>query len=207
MSDAQVTPGESAATGTSRRPFRPSRRVLVAAAVAVVVFAAVGAFVWSRRSGGSGTSHSKPAAVHVAGVRAEVVSATRLRALAATSGGSVYWAGPRAGTHLEYTQKTDGTTYVRYLTGTATAGAPGAGYVVVATYRQPDAFARVKQSAQRQHLFVADLPNGALAVTRPARPQNIYVVYPHVPYQIEVYTPKQAETRRIVFAGRIQPVH
>lgn len=184
-----------------------SSRALVAAVVAVVVFAAVGAFIWSRNSDNSAKSNTAPPAksVTVPGVKAEIVSAERLRAIAA-AGRSIYWAGPRPGTRLEYTQKTDGTTYVRYLTGSAKAGAPGANYVVIATYSQPDAVGRVKRTAEQQHLFLAELPGGAVAVTRPGRPQNIYVAYPRRPYQIEVYTPKPVETRGIVFGGQIQPV-
>jgi hypothetical protein len=54
-----------------------------------------------------------PGTTAVPGTMAEVVSAARLRALAAAAGRSIYWAGARPGTRLEYTQKTDGTTYVR----------------------------------------------------------------------------------------------
>jgi hypothetical protein len=183
-----------------------ARRLLVAGVLALVVFAAVGAYIWARHSGKSknATVSTRPL---VPGVKAEIVSVARLRAIAAAGGRSIYWAGPRPGTRLEYTQKTDGTTYVRYLTGSAKAGSPGASYVVVATYSEPNAYTQVKRTAEQQHLFVAQLPHGVLAVTRPNRPQNIYVVYSGQPYQIEVYTPKTAETRGIVFAGQIQRVH
>ena len=202
MSDTPVSRSDD-------RPVTRSRvgRVAVIAVTAVIVaVAAVAVVVLVRRS----TDSTKPGAANtatVAGTSAEVVSPSQLRSIAARAGGSVYWLGTRPGTRLEYTQKTDGTTYVRYLTGSATAGAPGAGYVVVATYREPDAYARIKQSAARQHLFVAQLPNGAIAVSRADRPQNLYVVYRNAPYQIEVYTPTQAQTRRIVFGGSLQPVH
>ena len=202
MSDTPVSRSDD-------RPVTRSRvgRVAVIAVTAVIVaVAAVAVVVLVRRS----TDSTKPGAANtatVAGTSAEVVSPSQLRSIAARAGGSVYWLGTRPGTRLEYTQKTDGTTYVRYLTGSATAGAPGAGYVVVATYREPDAYARIKQSAARQHLFVAQLPNGAIAVSRADRPQNLYVVYRNAPYQIEVYTPTQAQTRRIVFGGALQPVH
>jgi hypothetical protein len=200
-----------------RRRRLPSR-ALLAAVVAVVVFAAVAAFVWVLQSGDS-DDRGTPAAVSgssglglstggatVPGVAAEVVSIARLRRIVAAAGRPVYWVGPQGRTRIEYTQTRDGTTYVRYLTGSATAGAPGAGYIVVATYLQPDAYRRVKRIAQAQHMFVADLPGGAIAVTKPSRPQNIHVVYPGRPYQIEVYAPKAAEGRKLVFEGSIQPV-
>jgi hypothetical protein len=199
-----------------RRRYLKSRPLL-ALAVALVVFAAVGAFIWVVQSSDSDKS-STPAAVSgsnglgetggttVPGVAARVVSVAGLRAIAAAAGRPVYWAGPRPRTNLEYTQKTDGTTYVRYLTGSASAGAPGAGYVVIATYPQTQAYRRVKRIAQEKHMFVAALPSGAIAVTKPSRPQNIYVLFPDRAYQIEVYAPNASETRRLVFGGAIQPV-
>lgn len=181
--------------------------VLIAGIVAIVVFAAVGAFVWARDSSNSTRSSTPTKGVTVPGVNAEIVSLARLRALALAGGRAIYWAGPQPGTKLEYTQKTNGITYVRYLTGSAKAGAPGANDIVIATYLQPNAYTRVKRTAERQHLFVAQLRNSAIAVTRPDRPQNINVVYPGRPYQVEVYTPKPAETRRLVFGDAIQAVH
>ena len=55
---------------------------------------------------------------------------------------------------LELTRTTDGTTYVRYLTGSSEAGAPGAGYVVVATYHQPDAYERVTRATARRQNYL-----------------------------------------------------
>jgi hypothetical protein len=182
-------------------------RPLFGLGAAVVVFAAVAAFVWTRSSSDSNNTSAPPTtASTVRGTKAEIVSFARLRALAAAAGRSIYWAGQRPGTRLEYTQRTDGTTYVRYLTGSAAAGAPGARYVVIATYTQPNALSRVKRTADQRHYSIANLPGGAIAVTKPARPENIYVVYPGRPYQIEVYSPRPAETRAIVFSGAIQPV-
>jgi hypothetical protein len=184
-------------------------------AAAVVVSCAVGAFIWITQSSDKpdslGTVSSSNAlgqtgAATVPGVTAEIVSASELHAIAAAAGRPVYWAGPRRRTKLEYTEKTDGTIYVRYLTGSAKAGAAGAGYVVVATYPQPRAYQRVKRIAKEKHMFVATLPSGAIAVTRPNRPQNIYVLFPNRAYQIEVYAPNAAETRRLVFGGAIQPI-
>ena len=208
VSEASINQTDDSNEGAGRRRRSPvSSRVLIAVGAALVVFAGVAAFVWARDSGNSKSTTTTPTtAATVPGVKAQIVSVAKLQAIAATSGRSIYWAGPRTGTKLEYTQKTDGTTYVRYLTGSAKAGAPGANYVVVATYAQPNAYDAVKRSADQQHLFLAQLPGGAIAVTRPNRPQNIYVVYHSRPYQIEVYTPSPAQTRQLVFGGAIQPV-
>ena len=201
-----------ATTRTARSPKRGLRgRAGSAILVGLIVFAAVGAFVWFRSSADT-TNATRPTAaptstpVAVQAVAAKIVSIQTLRALATANGRPLYWAGARPATRIEYTRRTDGTTFVRYLTGRAKAGDPSARYVVVATYAQPDAYARVAAIASRTHLVEARLPDGGIAITRPGRPQNIHVVYPKLPYQIEVYAPTAQQARKIVFAGAVKPV-
>jgi hypothetical protein len=190
------------------------RRVLLSVIAALIVFAAVAASVWFLRTDDSNSAGApkgvmapgRGAPSTMPGVRAEIVSAAKLRQIAAANGRPLYWAGPRSGTRLEYTQTPDGSTYVRYLTGSAKAGNNSADYVVIATYAQPNAFERVSAIARRGQLPRVSLPNGGLAVTRPGRPQNINIVYPNQPHQIEVYAPDPAVTRQLVFGGAIKPV-
>jgi hypothetical protein len=183
---------------------------VVALIVALIVFAAVGAAVWFLDSD-EPTESTTSAATATAGASVpalapRIVSAEQLRRLASSSSRPLYWAGPRTPARLEFTRRTDGTTYVRYLTGRARAGNRSAGYVVVATYAQPDAYGRVSAIASRKHLAVKHLANGGIAVTRPGRPQNIYLVYPDQPYQVEVYAPTAGEARRLVFSGAVAPL-
>ncbi len=181
-----------------------------------MVFAAVGIFTWSFQSTTSdeatpsqvepltpaeGTTAESPPPVE-----ATVLSLDELRQKAAESDLPLYWAGAREGANVEFTRTADGTTYVRYLTGSAKAGDPGAGYIVVATYPQPDAYRRVSTTARQQHFFTADLLRRGLAVIKPERPENIYLVYPGRPYQIEVYAPTADEARELVFGGAIRPL-
>jgi hypothetical protein len=193
---------------------------VLAVIVGVIVFAGVAGAVWllnwgsSDNTKGAATSLTSVggalvksgAGATVAAVRPEIVSPAQLREIAAANRRPLYWAGPRKRTRLEYTRMSDGRMYVRYLTGSAKAGAAGAGYVVVATYSQPDAYNRVSAIAKQKHFFVATVANGGIAVAKPNRPQNIYLVYPRQPYQIEVYAPTAAETRKLVFGGAIKPV-
>lgn len=195
------------ATGRAVRPRRGRAKATLV--VALIVFAAVGALVWFLSSSDRVTQSSPSAAsadTSVPGVAPRIVSTETLRRIARANGRPLYWAGLRPATRIEYTRKTDGTTFVRYLTGNAKAGDPSAGYVVVATYSQPDAYARVSAIASRAHLAEKPLADGGIALTRPGRPQNIYLVYPKLPYQIEVYAPTAERARRLVFAGAIEPV-
>jgi hypothetical protein len=186
----------------------PRSRTALAVVAAVVVFAVIAIAVW-RLDSGSTDHHAAPP--HVAstasiGVAARVVTPETLRSISRALGRPLYWAGQRRPARLEYTQASDGSTYVRYLTGSARAGAKGSDYVVVATYAQPDASARVLSIAHRKHFTIEHLSNGAVAVTDPKSPRNIHLVFGAQPYQVEIYAPSPEEARRIVRAGAVRPV-
>ena len=191
---------------STTRVWQLPRPWLTAVLVGLGVFAVTAITIWLLDT----SSEQKDAVVAPpttsVGVKARIVTIAALQSLADAHGRPVYWAGERPGTSLEYTQTTDGNVYVRYLTGSAKAGDKGASYVVVATYVQPNAFARVQSIAQRQHLSVERLPNGAIAVTEPRNARNVHLVFPVEPYQIEVYAPTAVEARRIVRSGAVRPV-
>jgi hypothetical protein len=183
-------------------------RTTLAAVTAVGTFAVVAIVVW-RVDSGSGDQHGaalRLASTAADGVSARIVSAPTLRIIAHRLGRPVYWAGERPPARLEYTRASNGSTYVRYLTGSAPAGDKGSTYVVVATYAQPDARARVQSTARAKHLTVEHLLNGAVAVSDPRSPRNIHVVFDGEPYQVEVYAPRPGEARRIVLTGAVRPV-
>ena len=217
--EGSASSASEARWGAAKRFTDRHRRALLAAGAAGIVFVAVAVFLWASGSTDSTTAEdAAPAGVEgiapgegaatavLPSLAATVVTPAELQAAATESGRALYWAGERPRARLELTRTADGTTYVRYLTGTAKAGAPGAGYVVVATYPQPDAYARVSSAARREHYFTADLPGRGRAVIRPDRPQNIYLVRPGQPYQVEVYAPTDDAARELVFGGAIQPI-
>jgi hypothetical protein len=184
-------------------------RIVTAAVVAAVVFLAVGAAVWffgSDDSATSTTTSSTPQSAPLPAVAPRIVSAALLRQFASAGDRPIYWAGARPGARLEFTRRNDGATFVRYLTGGAKPGNGSSGYVVVATYAQPDAYRRVSTIASQQHLPVKRISGGGIAVTRKGRPQNIYIVYPDQPFQVEVYAPTAAETGQLVSTGAITQV-
>jgi hypothetical protein len=213
--EPRTAPAPTARGGRATRWARENRRLLLVVGVAALVFVAVGAFLWSWEaiSRDSSPAQVTPLAPEEGGqpavlppVEATVVSVEELRQASTASGRPVYWAGARDGARLEFTRTADGTTYVRYLTGSAQAGAPGAGYVVVATYPQPDAYERVTSAAKEEQYFTAELPGRGRAVVKPERPQNVYVVYPGRPYQVEVYAPTADQARQLVFGGAVRPI-
>lgn len=182
-------------------------RSALAVLAAVVVFGAVVLVVWLLDRGSSKSpSAAGTTSTSGVGIAARIVTPTTLRTFARALGRPVYWAGERPSARLEYTQASDGSTYVRYLTGSARAGAKGAAYVVVATYAQPDALDRVRAAARKRHYTVQTLPGGAVAVTNPNSPRNIHLVFGKQPYQVEVYAPTAAEAEEIVRSGAVKPV-
>ncbi len=183
-------------------------RTLIAVVAAVAVFAAVAIAVWQLDSDSSGNSDASSTTVPTqpVGVRAQIVPTATLKTIAGAAGRPIYWVGPRKGAQIEYTQTDDGNTFVRYLTGGAHAGNQRSLYVVVATYAQPDAYARVQSVARQKNYAVEHLASGAVAVTRPDSPRNVHVVFPGLQYQVEVYAPTSAQTRQIVRSGALGPV-
>lgn len=187
--------------------FPPRSRTARAALAATTTFAVVGILVWQLDSGSRGDQATppRPASTTSVGMPARIVTVDTLRRVALALGRPVYWAGERLPARLEYTQASDGSTYVRYLTGSARAGTSGSTYVVIATYAQPNALARVRATARRQHYRVEHVP-GAVAVTDPKSPRNIHLAFDHQPYQVEVYAPTPQQAREIVRSGVLGPV-
>lgn len=198
------------------KPASPARRtgrsrIVIAVGVAVAVFAAAAIALWQLNANDDSSHASSSTTISTVptppqGVPARLVTAAQLRTLATALGRPVYWAGSRRGARLEYTQASDGSTYVRYLTGSGEVGDNRPEFVVVATYPQPDAFARVTKAARAHHDRVEHLSGGAIAVTEPRTPKNIHIVSPGQPYQVEVFAPTAAEARNIVLGGAVVPV-
>ena len=193
----------------SPAPSTGRTRLVIAVVAAVVVFAAAAIGVWQLNSddqGSNAASTSSTVPSTPPGVPARIVTTEQLRAFAAALGRPVYWAGSRPGARIEYTQASDGSTYVRYLTGSAAVGDKRPNFVVVATYPQPDAYARVRRAARANHYTVEQLSGGSIAVTEPRTPKNIHIVSRGRPYQVEVFAPTAAQARSIALSGAVVPV-
>ncbi len=133
------------------------------------------------------------------------LSLPALRALARSEPG-IYWAGPRAGTTYEVTHTPGGRTFVRYLTDGAKVGDPNADFLVIATYPQQGALLQVEVAGNRSGVVKLELEGGGLAVYDPSRPTSVYVGFPDVDSQIEVYSPRKGEARSLVVRGKITPL-
>jgi hypothetical protein len=135
------------------------------------------------------------------------VAASReeLRALAASLGHPVYWAGPRTKVTYELTQTADGRTYVRYLPEGAPVGSKRP-FLTVATYPMENAFAVTRRGASGENAVAVKVPKGGIAVYTKPFATNVYLAYPAAAVQVEVYDPSPTVPARLAADGRIVPV-
>ena len=134
-----------------------------------------------------------------------IQTVAQLRAAAAASAVPLYWAEPRGGMRLEYSQVPGVTAFVRYLPEGTPAGDLQP-HLTVATYARPNGFAEVQAAAKNPKAKTIDLPGGGLAVYDPAVPTNVHLAYPEDAYQVEVFSPEAGVALRLVSKGAIRPV-
>lgn len=180
-------------------------------ALAAIVMAAVvagGVILATSGSSSPQSTASSPAARPAAtssGTTVQAASLATLRALPATIGHPVYWAGARPATTYELTTSPDGRVYVRYLTGGARVGSPLPNFLTVGTYVVPNAEAAVRTAAAQPGAIKVPVPGG-VGFYNSARPTSVYFAYPGSNVQVETYDPSPAVARQLVESGAIKPV-
>jgi hypothetical protein len=133
----------------------------------------------------------------------EVLSATALREAVSGPGTPVYWAGERAGTEIELSRTEAGRTYVRYLTGDAKAGDPRPIFLTVGTYERPHPVQELRRQGKGEGAVLGEAPGGAVVYYDRRSPQSVYLAYPGVKAQIEVYDPDVKQALQLVNSGQI----
>jgi hypothetical protein len=134
---------------------------------------------------------------------AKIVSVEELQETAANGETPIYWAGPQDEAELELSQPEAGRTFVRYLTGGAEAGDPGAGFLTVATYADDHAVSALKRQGKEPGGVLASAPGGATVYFSRSNPHSVYLAYPGVAVQIEVYNPDFKRALQLVESGQI----
>ena len=132
-------------------------------------------------------------------------SAAGLKRLAGLLGRPVYWLGPMHGRTLELSRTPDGRVYVRYLPAGVAVGSPKPD-LSVGSYPLAHAYAATKAAARAVGTARIPLPGGAIAFYAKTRPTNVYVAFPGVDEQVEVYDPSGGGAQRLVAAGKVAPV-
>lgn len=177
--------------------------VRLGAVIALGIAAGLGVWLGTRDNGHS----SPPASTTTAGPTGKTVvpiSASGLQTLVAALHRPIYWAGEQTGKQYELAQNANGNVFIRYLPPGAKIGTTQA-FLTVGTYPVPDAFSvTAKTAGQAGSVRVPS--QGAVAFYATSAPTNVYLAFPGVDYQIEVYDPSAAEATRLVEEGKIVAV-
>jgi hypothetical protein len=191
--------GETAEAGLQPRIAAYARvpAVLVAAAIALAII--LGVVLWLVLRGGSEAESSRRAPATAASIQ-------RLNAFASSVGHPIYWAGAQPKFTYELSRTKDGRVYIRYLPPGVKIGNRKPNYLTVATYPQPHALATLRAAAKKQGVQTIHLAGGGLAFQYKGRPTSVYVAYPGLDYQIEVFDPSPARAVQLVASGQIKPV-
>jgi hypothetical protein len=188
MIDVAKGPGKPGRSGAAS-----ARTVRIAALLGLgLVAVVVGLLLIVGGSGGSSKSGT-----------AEIVNVEGLQKAAASQGRPIYWAGERAGSEIELSQPDPSRTYVRYLTGGAKVGDPRAIFLTVATYAHDNPVGALRHQGREPGGVLASAPGGATVYFNRNRPHSVYLAYPGVDVQIEVYDPDFKRALRLVESGQI----
>jgi hypothetical protein len=133
------------------------------------------------------------------------LSAKGLRTLVSAIGQPVYWAGPQSGKRYGLTRTSKGEVFLRYLPP-GTSAAARKKLLTIGTYPFRGAFAATLALTKKPGAVSRRLVDGALLYYRRAHPVSVYLVYPSLEYQIEVFDPSATVARRLVLSGRIRPI-
>jgi hypothetical protein len=189
------------ANGERDRPARTgyARRPTVLIAAALVLAIAVGIAVWLLVSGEDESSRPRRAPAKAASIRA-------LNTFASSVRHPVYWAGSQPRFTYELSRTKDGRIYIRYLPPGEKPGDQKPNYLTVGTYPQRNAFATLRATAKKQKARTIRLAGGGLAFQDKGRPTSVYLAYPGLEYQIEVFDPSPARAHELVASAQIKPV-
>jgi hypothetical protein len=129
----------------------------------------------------------------------------QLRTLDASADKAVYWLGPRSGVTYELTEASDGRVYVRYLPNGTSVG-DSKPHTTVGTYPFRNPVPAVKAIAKDTGGRTFSIGGGGVAAVDGKHPTSVYVAFPGVNFQIEVFDPSAARAQQLVSTGRVVPV-
>jgi hypothetical protein len=171
--------------------------IAVGLAAVIAVAAAAGFVAWLVHRGDGGSSGAETSATG-----AYALTAAELASLAGSVAHPIFWLGPKRDVTYEVTQTANGNIYVRYLPAGVDVGSKTP-YLAVGTYPFPGAYAAVRKQAAATGAVTARLADGGIALLKNSYPQSVYIAYPGVDYQVEVYDPTPARAMRLVAAGEL----
>lgn len=170
-------------------------------ALALVAIAAVLLVVWLASDDGDDGDSAKSESGG-----AEIVSTEALRDAVSGADAPVYWAGEQKGTEVELSQAGAGRTYVRYLTGGAEAGSSSADFLTVGTYAHANPVAALRRQGKEPGGVIGSAPGRGTVYFNRNDPKSVYLAYPGVDVEIEIYDPNFTRALQLTNSGQIVPV-
>ena len=101
----------------------------------------------------------------------------------------VYWAGPEANCKYSLTVNGSGQAFVKYLANGRGIDDTSSNYRVIGTYPQADAFSITRAAGNQANAISFVNPDGAQVFYSKEFPANVYLSFPDVSYQIEIFDP------------------
>jgi len=178
-----------------RTDAEDSKRTGLRLGLGIAALVVVGLIAWATLGGDDDSTDD-------AG-EAAIVSVDSLREAGARQDTPIYWAGEQAGTELELSLPNASHAYVRYLTGGAKAGDSRPDFLTVGTYASPNPVAELKGLGNEPGGVLRRAPGGATVYFSRSQPESVYLAYPGVKAQIEVYDPNFKRALQLVNSGQI----
>jgi hypothetical protein len=120
------------------------------------------------------------------------LSENELRGAAALLATPIYWVGPRAGYRYVLDVSTPGLIVVRYIPEGQSPTTSDL-YTAVGTYSVADAYKVTRERAEQGGNFVSvSNGDGAIGFYDSTSPRNVYLAFPDVDIQIEVFDPRES---------------
>ena len=177
------------------------RTAVIAGAIVVVVVAAIIAFaVGGKDSKNSGSNGSNNQTTQQVGLNADGLK-TAVTAL----GRKVYWAGDEADNLYVLQTLANGQTTVRYIPKGGNPNEAQAIYRVMGSYPIKDAFGVTTKAGQAEGSVLITNADGSIVVYNKAKLSNVYVAFPGVDVQVEIYDPS-GQALALATSGRVVPI-
>lgn len=172
------------------------RTVAIAAAIVVIVVAAIIAFA----VGGNDSNKDSNATTQQVGLNAD-----GLKTAVSTLGRKVYWAGDEADNQYVLQTLANGQATVRYIPKDGNSNESQAIYRVIGSYPIKDAFGVTTKAGEAEGSVLITNADGSIVVYNKNKITNVYVAFPNVDVQIEIYDPS-GQAVALATSGRVVPI-
>lgn len=102
---------------------------------------------------------------------------------------SAYWSGPVNGATYSLNANQSGQVFIRYIEKGQQCDSQTRDFRVIATYSQVGAFDSTKAAGNQANGVSLGNSDGSIVYFNKESPTNVYLAYPGIDYQIEIYDP------------------